>query len=205
MPSATPVPGFTVEEVADALETVRAAQIAGRLDLRMLYDHDRTTLDALFSEAGRDILDDQFTSKVGTLVATRIAPGHRLTADPVRVKGETTFEGSLIDSVRVLVVHTNYVWVYPFTGELVRPGDHLVTIHDKIDWIFPVPFDVTDEWVGMFLGEGSEFALSGMDCELADQDLVGLGAWITVDADVGNPDTVFDPDAPIDIPDALAC
>jgi hypothetical protein len=205
LPAATPVPGFTVEEVAEALATVRAALIAGRLDERMLYDHDRTALDALFSEAGRELLDAQFGNDAGTLVATRIAPGHRLTDDAIRVTGGASFDADVVVGVPVLVVRTNYVWVYPFAGALARPGDHLVTIHDTIDWVFPAPDEVTAEWVGMFVGESSEFVLSGMDCALAAEDLVALGTRLDLDGNAGDPDAAFDPDAPLDVPDALRC
>jgi len=175
LPTAKAVPGFTAAEVQAALENVKKAMIAGRVDEKMLYEHDVTTLRALFSEYGQDLLDDAFDNNFGTIVATRIASGHKLVEDGIRARGTVTFKASEIDGVTALTVHTEFVWVYAFTGTLITPGDHLVYIEDKIDWIFPAPDEVRDEYVGMELGEDSEFSVIGMDCDLADKDLIALG------------------------------
>ncbi|HEY7224334.1 MAG TPA: hypothetical protein VH561_12215 [Micromonosporaceae bacterium] len=202
MPTAAAVPGFTVDEVSSALDTVHSALVAGRLDEKMLYDHSRTALEPLFA-AG--VLDDVYDQQLITLVATQIAPGYHLTDNSVRVKGETTFEGGDIDGARALVVHTNYVWVYAFTGALESPGDHLVTIHSKVDWDFPAKADVDAKYLGMYIGQDSEYTATGIDCDLIDQDLIALGKPVLTDSDVGNPDDVFDPNGSLDVPDALAC
>jgi hypothetical protein len=93
LPAAAEVPGFTKEQVAAALENVKKAMIAGRLSEKMLYQHDKTELAALFSHYGADGVEEMFKQKLGGIIATMIAPSHHLTSDPIRVKGEMSFEG----------------------------------------------------------------------------------------------------------------
>lgn len=143
LPAPTQLPGFTVEQVGAALQTVKSALLAGRLDTAMLYDHSRTAFDALFSDYGVDLLDQLEETNTFTIVATRIAQGYTLADDPVRFKGDITFDGKTLENgIRVLVVHTSFVWVYPFSGQLQRAGDHLVTLRDSVDWMFPEEAEV---------------------------------------------------------------
>jgi hypothetical protein len=204
-PAPAEVPGFTADAVGAALANVRSAMIAGRLDETMLYQHDRSALDPLFSSYGRSELDSLVDQKILGIVATRIADGYRLTDDGIRVKGTTSFEGTLVDGVKALVVHTNYVWVYPFTGELEQPGDHLVTIHDKIDWIFPAAGELDADHTGMYLGENSEYTANNIDCASLDSDLIALGKPVQTNQNVGDPNDVFDPNGSLDVPAALSC
>jgi hypothetical protein len=201
VPAATAVPGFTEAQVAEALETVRQALIAGRLDERMLYDHDRSALRALFAPLGAEDLDLMFEEKLGGIVATMIAPGYTLTDDPIRVSGTMTFTGIELDEIRWLEVHTVFVWVYPFSGKLKTPGDHLVTIKDDLYWLFPSPEDVYPEGTGMYLDTRSSSYAHNIDCDLLDQDLVALGKpRIGVGGGVDT-DDVMDPNSPVNLPD----
>jgi hypothetical protein len=204
-PAATPVPGFTADVVSAALQNVRAALIAGRLDQKMLYQHDRSTLKPLMSTYGQSELENLANQQLLGVVATQIADGYKLTNDGIRVKGQTTFDGGLLDGVQVLTVHTNYVWIYPFTGTLSRPGDHVVTIHDKIDWIFPAKDQVDPDYVGMQIGENSEYTANNIDCGLLKTDLIALGKPVQTGANAGNPDNAFDPNASMDVPETGGC
>jgi hypothetical protein len=205
MPAAAAVPGFTADAVSAALQNVRAALIAGRLDQKMLYQHDRSTLKPLMSTYGQSELDNLVSQQQLGVVATQIADGYKLTDDGIRVKGQTSFDGSLLDGVQVLTVHTNYVWIYPFTGALSRPGDHLVTIHDKIDWIFPAKDQVVPDYVGMEIGPNSEYTASNIDCDLSKKDLIAPGKPVDAGANVGNPGNAFDPNGSMDVPEGMAC
>jgi hypothetical protein len=201
VPPATEVPGFTEAEVAAALDTVRQALVAGRLDEQMLYNHDRSKLRALFSPLGAEELDRLFDEKLGGIVATMIAPDYRLTDDPIRVSGTMTFTGTVMEDIRWLEVHTTFVWVYPFEGELKTPGDHLVTIKDDLYWLFPAPEDVVPDAVGMYLdGRSSSFA-HNIDCELLEQDLVALGKPRFGFGEEIDPDAVMDPNSTVNLPD----
>lgn len=175
VPTAAAVPGFTDAEVAAALETVRQALIAGRLDERMLYEHDRSALRALFSPTGAKDLDQLFENDLGGIVATMIAPGHTLADHPIRVSGTMSFTGVVIADIRWLEVRTAFVWVYPFPGPSQQPGDRLVTLKDEIYWLFPATEDVLPEDAGMYLdGRSTSFA-HNIDCDLLERSLIALG------------------------------
>ncbi len=205
-PTPTAVGPFTVEEVTEALSTVRQALIAGRLDEKMLVNHDISTLKALFSPFGQEDLDVLINDdKVGPAVLTWIAPGYSLVEDGIRFKGDVAVSSDVLDNgIPILVIQTNYVWVYAFTGELKSDGDHLVSIKDRVDWTFPKAEEVDDEFVGMYVG-GAEYSASGIDCDLIDQDYIALGPPVFVDGDVGDPNDQFDPDSSMEIPEELAC
>jgi hypothetical protein len=201
VPAATDVPGFAKDDVAKALDSVKKALVAGRLDPKMLTGHDTSTFMGLFAPAMKPDLQTYFDKKEFLPFATQIAPNFKLTSDPVRVKGEMTFEGTTTDGLRVIQVVTNFVWVYPFTGDLKDPGDHLVTIHDKITWLFPHPEDVVDEAIGMNMSEWEAFA-SNMDCGLFDQSLIGLGKpRLTVGGASDDPNAAFDPNGTLNVTD----
>jgi hypothetical protein len=206
LPPATEVPGFTVDQVAAALQNVKAALVAGRMDEAMLVNHDRTAFDALFSDYGLQVLDQLEVTNTMPIVATRIAEGQTLADYPVRFSGEITFAGDTLENgIRVLVVRTAFVWVYAFSGELQRPGDHLVTVRDSVEWIFPEESEVDPEYIGMYVGEKSQFFASGIDCALIGQGFVALGEPISVDPDVADVEGAFDPTGSWTIPDELAC
>jgi hypothetical protein len=206
LPAAADVPGFTTDEVTADLQTVKSALVAGRLDQTMLVKHDRTTFDALFSTYGKGLLDQFAQAKTLTIVATQIADGHTLTADPIRFSGQVTFSGKTLENgIRTLVVHTAYVWVYPFSGDLERTGDHLVTVRDSVDWIFPEKAEVDPDYVGMYVGDTSQYVASGVDCTLIAQGWVALGQPVQVAPNVTGADEVFNPAGSWDVPDALAC
>jgi hypothetical protein len=199
VPAATDVPGFAKDDVAKALADVKKAMVAGRLDTKMLTGHDITVFMKLFAPSMQEDLQTYFDKKEFMPFATQIAPNFKLTSDPVRVKGEMEFRGTTVDGLRVIEVTTNYVWVYAFTGALDEPGDHLVSIHDKITWLFPHPEDVIDEAIGMNMGEWEAFA-SNMDCDLFDQSLIGLGKpRYVVGGGQENPNDAFDPNGSLNV------
>ena len=89
LPAAAEVPGFTKDQVAAALENVRKAIVAARLDNTMLVKHDTSVLVALFAQEGQKDVVDLFTKKDFMHFATQIAPGYTLTGDDIRVKGRS--------------------------------------------------------------------------------------------------------------------
>jgi hypothetical protein len=172
LPAAAAVPGFTGRQVDAALDMVRDALIAGRLDEAMLYDHDPAALLALLSESGREPVAQLLRSNLGGVIATRIAPGYRLTDDGVRADGRVEFESVEVDGVRLLVVQTAFVWVYAFTGDLQREGDHLVTVSNASGWVFRVDGDSSD--LDLSFSLASTVEIKGIDCELWEQGLIAL-------------------------------
>jgi hypothetical protein len=202
LPAAAEVPGFTKDQVAAALENVRKALVAARLDNTMLVKHDTSALLALFAAEGKKDIVDLFTKQDFMHFATQIAPGYTLTSDDIRVKGEITFGPRTEEDVRFLEVKTNFVWVYPFTGALKEPGDHLVTIHDEISWVFPAEADVDDEFRGMYIDKTQSYS-SNIDCALAKVSQLALGKPRVVAGGGPTPDdnAVFDPNGSLDLGD----
>ena len=201
LPAATAVSGFSKAQVEAALKKVKQGLIAGRLDPKMLTSHDNSALLKLLAPDAAEGIKEDFAKKNFFVYATQIATGHTLTSDPVRVSGRVTFRAATNDDIRMLEVITNFVWVYPFAGELEEPGDHLVVVHDEITWAFPVDADVEKGSRGMWIYEAQGFA-SNMDCDLLDQSLVGLGEPMV--AGPGAPqdeDAPFDPNGTLDITD----
>jgi hypothetical protein len=199
LPDAAAVTGFTESQVAADLQLVRKGLIAGRLDPTMLVTHDPSTLLNLLAPDNRtSIRTDYFDKNNFMSVATEIADGYSLTTDPIRVKGRVTFRPTTQDGVRALEVITNFVWVYPFSGELREPGDHLVVVHDEVHWLFPHEADVVKTGRGMWIYESQAYA-SNIDCALLNQSLIALGKPQFVPGaghDDGN--TAFDPNHSLD-------
>jgi hypothetical protein len=201
LPAAAEVSGFTKDQVAAALENVRKALVAARLDNTMLVKHDTSVLVALFAQEGQKDVVDLFTKQDFMHFATQIAPGYTLTSDDIRVKGEITFGPRTEEDVRFLEVKTNFVWVYPFTGTLKEPGDHLVTIHDEISWVFPAEADVDGTYRGMYVDSTQSYS-SNIDCALAKTSQLALGKPRYVAGGTkGDDNAVFDPKGSLDLGD----
>jgi len=201
-PSVTPVAGFTTAQITAALDSVRKAMIAGRLDTKMTVDHNVTPFVSLFASEDRKEVEGYFKGEDFFTFATQLAPGQSLTADGIRVKGTTTIgPDKTTQGVRLLKVKTNYVWVYPFAGALKEPGDHLVIIHDEVEWVFPSPEDVNKSAQGMYLNAFQGYA-SNMDCALLDTNLIALGKPRAVPGGSKEDDNAaFDPSHTLNITD----
>jgi hypothetical protein len=198
MPAAKAVTGFTKAQVAAGLEKVKAALIAARLDPRMLVQRDNSKLIGMLAQDARSGIRKDFTDGQFFMYATQIAPGFTLTGDKVRVKGRVTFRATKENDIRLLEVITKFVWVYPFSGELKEPGDHLVIVQDEVHWVIPVEADVEKSSRGLWINSAESFA-SNIDCVLLDKSLLALGKPQVIPGG-GNQDedAMFDPDAAID-------
>ena len=97
LPAAEPVGDFTAEEVAEALEQVRQALIAARLDETMLVDHNPEKFLSLLApdhQVGRRL---EFDNGEFASYATQIAPGVELAPVPPRVHGTITYEATTVE------------------------------------------------------------------------------------------------------------
>jgi hypothetical protein len=129
LPAAKTVPGFSAADVDNALNQVRRAMIAGRLDSVMLVDHKPDKFLALIAPNQRAAIRKWFTDLTHVNLATWIDPAVRLDPDEQpRVSGKVTFASTVRDGRRELRVTTNFVWVYP--EDLVR-ADHSLDIQDS--------------------------------------------------------------------------
>jgi hypothetical protein len=199
LPAATAVPGFTKAKVDAALKKVKQALVLNRLDSKTLLSHDTSALLAMLAPDARGGVKKDFTDRNFFIFATHIASGYSLTSDPIKVKGRVTFRGATNDNIRMLEVTTNFVWVYPFSGELKETGDHLVIVHDEITWAFPVDVDVEKGSRGMWIYEANGFA-SNIDCVLLDQSLIALGKpQLLAPGASQDEDAPFDPDGTLEI------
>ena len=194
LPAATAISGFTKAQVAASLDKVKKALIAARLDTKMLVNRDPSTLINMLAPDARPSIRNDFDKKDFFIFASQLAPGSTLTSDGPRVKGRVTFRAAKDGDIRLLEVITNFVWVYPFSGSLAEPGDHLVVVHDEVHWMFPASADVENSSRGMWIDAAEGYA-SNIDCDQLKKSLLALGKPEAVLPGSGeDEDTMFDPD-----------
>jgi hypothetical protein len=174
LPEPFPVGPFSQDQVAAILARVKAALVAARLDPRMLEQHDDSAFLGLLAPDNRAKIQTAFdTLKFGDF-ATELAAGQQLTGDAVRVSGHVRLSQSKEkNGVRDLDIKTDFVWVYPFAGALSRAGDHIVVVHDTVDWSFAVEGDVIQSSNGLFLEDHASYTYNA-DCGLAQRGLLSL-------------------------------
>jgi len=165
MPATTGVPGFTDQEAAAALESVRAALVAARLDPRMLTGRDPAAFLALLAPNSRKQIETWFADEGALNVATRIAPDYQLSALPPRVSGRVTAQPGTTDlGVKYLDVVTNFVWVYAWAGD-----DNLVfLIHDEVRWRFYAAKGLVARDRGMWALDVHSYLFGEFDCDRRD-------------------------------------
>ncbi|GAA1684533.1 hypothetical protein GCM10009765_37400 [Fodinicola feengrottensis] len=172
MPAPRAVKNWSVDQVSRAQQNVKAALVAGHLDPRMVVDRQVNGFLALFAEADQGDVRDTFLTGPLTGAAIRTAPGTTLAAEQPRVSGATTVDASVDDSgLAVLEIDTNYVWVYPFTGESKKPGDRLVVVHDQLRWWVYHRADVKPTSAGLWLNH-SAASVTNIDCAYAGKQFI---------------------------------
>jgi hypothetical protein len=191
MPAAAAVAGFSADEVGAALTQVRAALVAGRLDRRMLVDHDPAVLLDGLAESSRKQVQPWFADGRAVSVATWLVPGEALADEPPRVSGRTTYQSGDDQGVRYLEVVTNYVWVYAFADRAVSPA----VVHDEVHWRV-VPKQVVRPDRGLWIASTSSYG-SNMDCAQYRKGLLGPARELTSTRGGGSaedPNQFYDPD-----------
>jgi hypothetical protein len=229
LPAAQPVPDghlvdyrsatrdITAEEVAGALEQVRRALIAARLDASMLVDHDPEPLIMTLAPSfwrtwtdrttmwGRRAREGYESPQLANR-ATKLAPDATLTAVPrvagrITYRAATTFDGAPATQTRpfrMLEVVTRFVWVYALAvvhgvEGAVREG--IVVVRDEIVWHVPADYRLLccEPNLGVHWRE-AEARAWGADCDEYAEGLIrparGPAAEIA--------DVVFDPDQPLE-------
>jgi hypothetical protein len=197
LPPGAAVTDFAAEEVAADLATVKAALVAGRLDHKMLVDHDPSAFLDLLAPDARTDTGQQYRSRNMLGLVTSIDPDAHLDSRPPRVSGRMTFLSTMDDEHRtVLEIVTNYVWAYAFdTG-------HISLIHDEVHWRFYLDRDVLASsrglWVFHYIGYWFN-----MDCDASHRGLLapprpysGGGA---TSPDPENQDNYYDPNHTLEI------
>lgn len=114
LPAPAPVGEFSAQQVGTAEAAARQVLVAGHLDDRVLLDHDPSTFISLFAPTMqtqiRHDINDPATPDYGGML-TLLASGYRLLPVPIKVDGSMTPQ---VDTAGNLVIHTNYVFAYPF-------------------------------------------------------------------------------------------
>lgn len=134
LPAAEAVGDFTAEEVAEALEQVRQALIAARLDETMLVDHNPEKFLSLLApdhQVGRRL---EFDTGEFASYATQIAPGVELAPVSPRVYGTVAYEATTVEGgLPALAVATVSTWAYAFAQREATDAN-LMVIHDQARW-----------------------------------------------------------------------
>lgn len=174
-------------EVAEALADVRAALVATRLDHRMLVDHEPDSFLRNLARSYWDTWFDPYVPFVGldfeeqpdaAEVATRLAPGARLAAEP-RVAGRMTYGPATTDrgvpatETRpwwTLEIVTRFVWVYAFGVTEDESATGIVVVRSEVVWYVPTDYrlDCCQPNRGLHYAE-AEARAWGADCELYEE------------------------------------
>jgi hypothetical protein len=202
LPKAKAVTGFSAAQVGAALQQVRKALVAGRLDHDMLVDHRPTGFLNLLSPNSRDDIEKWFGSAKFQSLATWIDPAVRL--DPreqPRVSGRVTYSSVVVGGLRTLRVTTNFIWVYAFQSG----GDHpLAAEHDEIRWEFPSTTNLRPGDRGMWVADVKSYA-AWVDCAAGAKGLLAptkpTAAVDPAPSDSEDPDNYLKADHALDIGD----
>lgn len=200
LPEAEPIGDFTADEVAEALELVRDALIAARLDPAMLVKHDGDVLLDRLAPGQRQTVVAAFESGDFGRFATQIADNAVLAPAEPRVHGRLSYEITTAGAfdTPILQVVSRFVWVYAF--EPVEDGlsPHLVVVRDELTWEVtvghPWPKAAEGAWLPV-----ADSHVWGADCAVYDDGIVrpaGESAAL-----LGDQAGIFDPDQPLDTSD----
>jgi hypothetical protein len=201
LPEAEAVGDFTAEQVAEALEQVRDALIAARLDRSTLIDHDTEPFLSLLiadQQPGlREAVDSAEFGAFPTQIAADASPASALP----RVQGSFSYEATDAGPDRPLLeVVTRFAWVYAFdaTDRGSGSGYRLVVVRDELVW------QVRDEpWIESSRGL-SLYTVAvqawGVDCDAYDDGLLSPADGPATELDEGS-DVIFDPEGPLDSAD----
>ena len=199
MPKPAAVPGFTAAQVGAALQQVRKALIAGRLDDMMLTGHNPSRLLALLAPNQRGPVAKWFQGTTFTGVATWIDPAVKLDpGEQPRVSGRVTYKSLTLDGIRTLRVTTNFIWVYAFKGT----DPPIAAAHQEIDWEFPSTTNLRAGDRGMWVGASKSYT-AWVDCAAAARGLLApTRSGGTPAADPSeDPDALLEADHALDIGD----
>lgn len=205
-PAAAPVGGYSAAQVGAAYQHVRQILIAGHLDPRMLYDHDTSTYLSLFAAYPRPdlrkTLADPATPDDGGGI-TLLAKGFQLLPVPIKVTGSMS---AGIGEHGSLVVHTNYVFAFPFAPKdpnAITASWQIVAIqHVAKDFDDDVDSRVPAADQGIYEGGGHAY-YDQMACSPSKRGLLAPAysePRMIGPPDTENPDAYYDPNHGFTVP-----
>jgi hypothetical protein len=206
LPAPAAIGSYSAHQVGAAEAKVKQVLIAGHLDHRMLVNHDPSTFLSLLAPDARTDARTQLTRAghhdYGGGV-TELAPGYHLLNVPIKVDGSMS---PRIGEHGNLVVHTNYVFAFPFaptTPLALRDAWETVAVqHVQIDFeIVTNPrYRTADR--GVWLEKINSYD-ADIGCAAAQQGY--LAPEFTNSAITGgsteDPSAMFDPNHPMKIAD----
>jgi hypothetical protein len=197
LPPAEAAGDYTADQVAEALEQVREALIAARLDESMLVEHDPDNFLATLAPDHRRAQQLTFGSADFAEFATQVADDAQLAPVTPRVEGSLSYEAATAEGdLGVIEVTTRFVWVYAFERRDVQVGGDLVVVRDELTWVFQEGYPWTEDSEGLWLAEEAS-RVWGADCEVADDGEV-LPDNDPVATLAERAEVIFDPEQPLD-------
>jgi hypothetical protein len=204
VPPAVAVGSVPAATVGLAMARVKQVLVAAHLDDRMLVQHDTSAYLALFATTARAQASAQLTPAHpdGNGELTLLANGFHLLPAPVKVNG--TMSTSL-DPTGELVVHTNYVFAYPFApsdpDSITEYWQFIPVLHVAEDFILVSDRRQPAADQGLWLTHSQSYGF-GVGCTRFDQGyLAPAFSEPRLDGPTGaNPDSYFDPRHPLNVP-----
>jgi hypothetical protein len=195
LPEAEPVGDFSADDVEAALEQVRDALVAARLDRSMLVNHDPEAFLSLLAPDHRIGRETEFESDEFAAYATQVAEGAMLAPVPPRVQGEISYDVATVELDQSLIeVVTRFTWAYAFETVDGSPGQ-IVVVRDELRWQMR-----DDQWLessqGLWLFEGASRSW-GTDCDAYEDGLVRPDDQ-QVETLRDQAEAIFDPSEPLD-------
>jgi hypothetical protein len=197
LPAALTSGPFPETRVAADLAIVKQALVASRLDPIVLTGHDPSDFITLLAPDDRTAVQKDLDAHHALAYLTEIAPGSTLTTDPIKVSGTVAVGNRTTNGVPELTIQTNFVWVYPFTGERATAGDHLVVVRSSMTWGFALDTAVAKSSRGLWVDAADAYA-SNVDCTAFASDEIALGSPKPLAGPTRNAAAPFDPKTSID-------
>ncbi|EWC58696.1 putative membrane protein [Actinokineospora spheciospongiae] len=155
VPAATPVGGFTAEQVSAATGLVHRAVVAAHLDGEVTHGRGLDGYLAMFAPKGREYL----LASGG--LRTNLSPEHRLLDVPPKVTGTMTVAAGALGE---LTVHTRYAFAYAFAPDdprtITGPMDLVTVLRVDADYVVRDAAHFSTGFTGLWAQGWNRYAYS---------------------------------------------
>jgi hypothetical protein len=193
-PAARQTGPYTATQVATAVRQAKQVLVTAHLDPKILFNHDVSGYLALLApqaQAGERQQQQHSPNLFGRI--SLLAKGFQLLPVPVKVDGSMSVS---VDRDGALVVHTNYVFAFPFAPEhpdtITEPWQIIAVQHVVED------FDAADD--GLYPARSGAYTDAIACTAYAHGYLAPAYSEPTASTDTRSPESVYDPKSSIDIP-----
>ncbi|HEY4459545.1 MAG TPA: hypothetical protein VGN81_34855 [Pseudonocardiaceae bacterium] len=200
LPTPVSVGNFSAQQVGTAEAAARQVLVAGHLDNRVLVDHDPSTFLSLFAPNMqthiRHDINNPATPDYGGML-TLLMSGYHLLPVPIKVDGNMT---PRVNAAGNLVIHTNYVFAYPFAPADPSTIDYawqvVAVVHVQADLENVTGSRYAAADLGLWVSNASAYVASE-SCSAADKGFLAPAysdeAAPGASANAENPDAFYDP------------